>query len=58
MLFIESTEGVGTTVTIVLPLYEPEEEQVPTEEIIEPLENEQQSLPIDESEEINTQGDI
>lgn len=58
LLFIESTEGVGTTVTIVLPLYEPEEEQVPTEEIIEPLENEQQSLPIDESEEINTQGDI
>lgn len=24
LLFIESTEGVGTTVTIVLPLYEPE----------------------------------
>ena len=23
LLFIESTEGVGTTVTIVLPLYEP-----------------------------------
>ena len=26
LLFIQSTEGVGTTVTIVLPLYEPEEE--------------------------------
>lgn len=26
LLFLESTEGVGTTVTIVLPLYEPEEE--------------------------------
>ena len=25
LLFIESTEGAGTTVTIVLPLYEPEE---------------------------------
>ena len=24
LLFIESTEGVGTTATIVLPLYEPE----------------------------------
>ena len=27
LLFLESTEGVGTTVTIVLPLYEPETEQ-------------------------------
>lgn len=36
LLFIESTEGVGTTATIVLPLYEPEEE------IIEaPAQNEQ-----------------
>ncbi|MBO4692935.1 MAG: HAMP domain-containing histidine kinase [Clostridia bacterium] len=26
LLFVESTEGVGTTVTIVLPLYEPKEE--------------------------------
>lgn len=26
LLFVQSTEGVGTTVTIVLPLYEPEEE--------------------------------
>ncbi len=32
LLFIESTEGAGTTVTVVLPIYEPEEEQ-----IIEPM---------------------
>lgn len=32
LLFIESTENVGTTVTIVLPLYEPEEIQEQTEE--------------------------
>lgn len=30
LLFIESTEGVGTTATIVLPLYEPEPEQKET----------------------------
>lgn len=45
LLFVESTEGVGTTVTIVLPLYEPEEEEIiAAEEIIEPVEPEQQSL--------------
>lgn len=31
LLFLESTEGVGTTVTIVLPLYEPEEETEETD---------------------------
>lgn len=47
LLFIESTEGVGTTVTIVLPLYEKPEEVQPTEEIIEPLEPTQAELPIE-----------
>ena len=46
LLFVESTEGVGTTVTIVLPLYEETIEEKPiTEEVIEPLKDEQ---PLDE----------
>lgn len=48
LLFIESTEGVGTTVTIVLPIYEEPEEEKLVEEIIEPLEVEQQEIPINE----------
>lgn len=35
LLFIESTEGVGTTATIVLPLYEPEPEE--NQETDEPI---------------------
>ena len=34
LLFVESTEGVGTTVTIVLPLYIPEESDVSNEETV------------------------
>lgn len=35
LLFVASTEGVGTTVTIVLPLYEPEEIIEPEEDVVE-----------------------
>ncbi len=35
LLFIESTEGVGTTATIVLPLYEPEQSEELLEEDID-----------------------
>ena len=57
LLFVESTEGVGTTVTIVLPLCEELEEEKVTEQIIEPLENEQQPLIIQENENIDQQGE-
>ena len=33
LFFIESTEGVGTTATVVLPLYEPEESELSTETV-------------------------
>jgi len=42
LLFVESTEGVGTTVTIVLPLYELPIEEPVAEEVVESIENEQQ----------------
>ncbi len=51
LLFVESTEGVGTTVTIVLPIYEqveePETEEV---EVIEPLATEQQQILLEEQQ--------
>ncbi len=56
LLFIESTEGVGTTVTIVLPLYEEPEEETIIEEI-KPLDSEQTELPITETEETSQQGE-
>jgi hypothetical protein len=49
-LFIESTEGAGTTVTIVLPLYEPEEVEKTSEDEI-PLSSASQNT----SEETNEQ---
>ena len=61
LLFIESIEGVGTTVTIVLPLYEEPEETPPPEEIVEPIQDEQQALQaeeINQSQETEEQGDI
>lgn len=45
LLFIESTEGVGTTATIVLPLYEPEPE------VVEETENETEVAPEEQTTE-------
>ncbi len=50
LLFLESIEGAGTTVTIVLPLYEPEE----TEEEAVPLAAE----PLEETQETNPKKEI
>lgn len=53
LLFIESTEGVGTTATIVLSLYEPEEATVEEEsEIAEEITTEEQLI-----QEINSAND-
>lgn len=57
LLFIESTEGVGTTVTIVLPLYEEPEEIKSAEKIIEPIESEQQEIQIDEMQKQSETGE-
>lgn len=57
LLFIESTEGVGTTVTIVLPLYEEPEEETIAEEIVEPLDSEQKEIPLEEIAETQNQGE-
>ena len=58
MLFVESTEGVGTTVTIVLPLFEEteeiEEELVSLPELAEELtalgETEENGIEVNEEE--------
>ena len=57
LLFVESTEGVGTAVTIVLPLYE-EQEQSVGEDIIPPAVHEQQPLIEAENAEIQAIDDL
>ncbi len=60
LLFLESTENVGTTVTIVLPLYE-EPEELPTtetEEVILSKEDEIKEIKIEEPNETQKTEDI
>ncbi len=56
LLLIESTEGVGTTVTIVLPLYE-EPEKTLAEEIQEPVDDQPKEISEEENTQTTNQGE-